>query len=188
MVAIIIICYIFSILILKQVFIFVWTLNGFSVDDLDIQLGAHLLRRSRIHLFSGSVVISMASSEASSSSTHISVCYRGHRRRKQSSSPFFTTPSSKLLSLLASLVSASTVDASPVPPPFLCPSIGLDNILQSPSLEKRSPPPGNEQQGNPPTSKRVPDKFERGLDGLWVRVPYTLYGVTTPDPNCNNEV
>jgi hypothetical protein len=35
----------------------------------------------------------------------------------------------------------------------------------------------------------VPDRFVEGKDGIWRRVDsYTLYGVTAPNPSCNDEV
>jgi hypothetical protein len=114
--------------------------------------------------------------------------HRRHRRRKSS----LLGPSSALLSILASLVPASA-DASPAPPPFLCPSIGSDDTVP-PWCSNERPGPSGTVDNNPQESGRtrlrpLPDKYEQGGDGIWRRVgSYTLYGVTGPNPDCHDAV
>ncbi|TFK41884.1 hypothetical protein BDQ12DRAFT_344312 [Crucibulum laeve] len=100
-------------------------------------------------------------------------------------------PSAGLLSLLATIAaSSSTVDGSPTPPPFLCPSLDTVNV---PILQVDQPVipvhPRIPRSANPSIPLRnirrgVPDKFEQGDDGVWRKATaYTLYG-STVCPSC----
>lgn len=117
-----------------------------------------------------------------------------HRFKKTPSSSSTSVPSAKLLFLLSTIASASTANASPAPPSFLCPFFG-SNPVRGPCYSRRAevPPPNNlsDDQSQTQTDAKlrwVPDKYEEGSDGIWRRVEsYTLYGATVP-PNCDGEV
>lgn len=119
---------------------------------------------------------------------------RRQRRRPPSS------PSSLLLSLLAALdAEARPATPSPTPPPtplpFLCPSLSpctSDPIRYPPSAYSPLSPhtwpyyhsssPPSDVPSNPPSptiTKILPDRYEKGTDGLWRKAAaYTLYGST----------
>jgi len=111
-----------------------------------------------------------------------------HRRRKvHSSTTCYSRPSSALLSILGTIAaSSSNVNASPAPPPFLCPSFHTDHPPIAPFDPRHSRIPEKVSSYSPdPTDKlpaiarSIPDKYERGDDGKWRRVnEYTLYGST----------
>lgn len=110
---------------------------------------------------------------------------RGHRASRQSSQK--AGPSSSLLTLLASLASASTVYGSPAPPPFLCPTLESGDVgdCPLPSRPSTSQTPVTKVFLDEPTQtilpRHVPDRYSRQADGVWRRVEsYTLYGSTMP--------
>jgi hypothetical protein len=106
-----------------------------------------------------------------------------HRRRRSKKSTSRLAPSSTLLSLLATLASTSTADASPTPPTFLCPSLGSDVSPDVCNYKRAASPVDNENT----LLKRswLPDKYVEGSDGVWRKVEsYTLYGATVAS-NCN---
>ena len=114
------------------------------------------------------------------------------RRRPFTRRSPVASPSSSVLSLLATITAASSaVDGSPLvaqntPPTFLCPSIRSDvydndNNIPSPNLIQPSVGHGGAQPGSLKDRKRlqVADKFEQGPDGRWRQADvYTLYGST----------
>lgn len=111
-----------------------------------------------------------------------------HTRRRH---PYFQTyPSSALLSILGTIAaSSSNVNASPAPPQFLCPSF---NPNQTPiaSIDPRDLPilarvVSDQSDTLPGVTRSIPDRYDRGSDGMWRRVDkYTLYG-STVCPNCD---
>ncbi|KAG6849975.1 hypothetical protein H0H93_002977 [Arthromyces matolae] len=121
-----------------------------------------------------------AASSSSSSSTRQPFCSASRRKRK--SPPFF--PSSTVLALLATISSSiPSVDASPAPPSFLCPSLSVPKPTPTRNHQSRRTPPQvllvkkSVVTTGPP--RHVPDKFEQGDNGRWRRVEtYTLYGST----------
>src|SRR6266511_3843791 len=125
---------------------------------------------------------------------------RRHRNRpkKTPSSSSTSVPSAKLLFLLSTIASASTANASPAPPAFLCPLFGSKSArdpcfskrAEDPSPNSASDEPDHDQDQTQTDTKLrwVPDKYEEGADGIWRRVEsYTLYGATVPS-NCDGEV
>jgi len=109
-----------------------------------------------------------------------------HRRRRSKKSTSRLAPSSTLLSLLATLASTSTADASPTPPTFLCPSLESDFSPDVCSYKRAASPVDNENDDDT-LSKRswLPDKYVEGADGVWRKAEsYTLYGATVAS-NCN---
>jgi len=111
------------------------------------------------------------------------------RTRRPSKPPLsIVAPSSGLLSLLASIVSATTVNGSPAPPDFLCPSIRSENTIEpvvrrrTAATEPRSK--ADSFAANFREAHHVPVRYDKGPDGLWRRVgSYTLYG-STVSPSC----
>ncbi|KAJ3988461.1 hypothetical protein F5890DRAFT_468883 [Lentinula detonsa] len=102
-------------------------------------------------------------------------CRKRRRRGRTRRTPCYSSPSSSLLSLLATVVSTSSVNASPVVLPFLCP--GLENES---SYTKRE---GLDDQTTDAKSarakgrkRRLPDRYVRGSDGLWRKTDWSLYG------------
>jgi hypothetical protein len=110
---------------------------------------------------------------------------RGHRSSRQSSQK--AGPSSSLLTLLASLASASTVYGSPAPPSFLCPTLESGDVADCalPSRPSTSQTPVTTVSLAEPTQtvlpRHVPDRYSQQDDGMWRRIDsYTLYGSTMP--------
>ncbi|KAF8971664.1 hypothetical protein BDZ97DRAFT_2024475 [Flammula alnicola] len=113
--------------------------------------------------------------------------YRPQHRRYRPSKPLRSTvaPSSGLLSLLASIASASTVYGSPAPPPFLCPSLDSGSVPDSTVIKRAStsqtPPLPVPDPTNFLVARHVPTRYSEESDGIWRRVgSYTLYGSTMP--------
>ncbi|KIM47545.1 hypothetical protein M413DRAFT_22191 [Hebeloma cylindrosporum] len=111
------------------------------------------------------------------------------RTRRPAKPPLaIVAPSSGLLSLLASIVSATTVNGGSVPPDFLCPSIRSEDVVE-PVARRRTVPTdprfkAKSFSANLPPSRHVPDRYDRDTDGVWRRVgSYTLYG-STVSPAC----
>ena len=108
-----------------------------------------------------------------------------HHRRRSKKSTSRLAPSSTLLSLLATLASTSTADASPTPPTFLCPSLESDLSSDVCNYKRAASPVGNENDDDTLSKRRLPDKYVEGSDGVWRKVEsYTLYGATVVS-NCN---
>lgn len=119
---------------------------------------------------------------------HPSPPHHHHRRRRRREQRAFAVPSSGFLSLLATVVSASSIaQGSPIagqdsPPEFLCPLVGCD------AVEARHQPRSAFDAVPTPTPTRpphklrrggVPDKYELRADGRWHRAEsVTLYGST----------
>ncbi|KAJ3778270.1 hypothetical protein FB446DRAFT_714290 [Lentinula raphanica] len=112
-----------------------------------------------------------SSSTATTSSSHRRQRQRRGRTRRNPYSP----PSSGLLSLLATVVSTSPVNASPVVLPFLCPGIERES-----SHSRREEPTSQTTDPWPAKGKgrrrRLPDRYVRGSDGLWRKADWSLYG------------
>ena len=110
------------------------------------------------------------------------------RTRRPSKPPLsIVAPSSGLLSLLASIVSATTVNGSSVPPDFLCPSIRSEEIIE-PIIKRRTLPTDLRVKAKSFSAnlqpRNVPDRYDKGTDGIWRKVgSYTLYG-STVSPTC----
>ncbi|KAF8167407.1 hypothetical protein B0H34DRAFT_15923 [Crassisporium funariophilum] len=106
-----------------------------------------------------------------------------HRRHRTSKSS--VAPSSALLSLLATIASSSTVNGSPAPPSFLCPSIEGKPVAVT-HVRKRAPSSHtitytSDDPASLVVARHVPDRYARNEDGVWRRVgSYTLYGSTVP--------
>jgi hypothetical protein len=106
------------------------------------------------------------------------------RRPRHRAPSFPTCPSSALLSIIGTIAaSCSNVNASPAPPPFLCPSFDPQH---TPIATVGTHIPGKVVSHSPNQTdrfagiaRRLPDRFDRGDDGRWRRVDkYTLYGST----------
>ena len=119
--------------------------------------------------------------------------HSAHRLRRRPLLSFPTCPSSTLLSILGTIAaSSSNVNASPAPPPFLCPSFGQDNApiattstLHSPSPEKVVSHPPEQTNKIAGVSRNIPDRYNRSNDGIWRKMDkFTLYG-STVCPVCN---
>lgn len=110
-----------------------------------------------------------------------------HRQTKKRP-PRQSSPSSGLLTILASIAASSvTAGCSPTPPAFLCPFLSTiqdnghdrrDNVLDediSSDLLPNSPTPTKHRR----EKRRVPVRYEKGDDGRWRRMDtFTLYGST----------
>ncbi|KAF4612422.1 hypothetical protein D9613_004196 [Agrocybe pediades] len=134
-----------------------------------------------------------SNSSSITSNSRLSSAHRPpHRRHRKFAHPGpRPTPSSGILILLASLAaSAPTVNGSPAPLPFLCPSVGTERTVSIPPVRRNSQSSASTSTSHAIVSKatqrpsfaaprHVPDRFSQGPDGVWRRVgSYTLYGST----------
>lgn len=127
------------------------------------------------------------SSDQSTSAYSSTNIHRPALRRRRSQKYSSIAPSASILSFLATIASSDTTHASPTPPTFLCPSIqDIDHHIPLPQPQRRDTPIKNSIDASSSDStnsarviRRVPERYERGDDGVWRKVPtYTLYGYT----------
>lgn len=116
----------------------------------------------------------------------ISMAKNSHR--KKLSSPHLPTPSTAVISILASIVACAAADAHPVaypsaPPDFLCPRAHYHQDFSSSNVPGPSTVPTPtvtpHPHGRRPKDRAVPDSYTRGEDGRWRKISqWEFYGST----------
>ena len=158
-------------------------------------LGTHTIPQPIYNTMAKPLPVASSGLPGSSKTTHCPLhhirepsSHPRRRTRRPSKPPLsIVAPSSGLLSLLASIVSATTVNGSSVPPDFLCPSLRSEDIIE-PVARRRAVPTDPRVKAKSSSAnlqpRHVPDRYNKDTDGVWRRVgSYTLYG-STVSPAC----
>ncbi|KAJ4485723.1 hypothetical protein J3R30DRAFT_1397546 [Lentinula aciculospora] len=122
-------------------------------------------------------MLSLSELSSSTATTLSSDRRKRRQRRRTRRPPYHSSPSSGLLSLLATVVSSTLVNAGPVVLPFLCP--GVEDKFLYPKREESFSGTDNAKSARAKGRKRrLPDRYVRGSDGLWRKTDWNLYGST----------